>query len=251
MNIRKYGSAEYLAFYVALLALIMSQLPPVATWFGRDRISVAIGTFGQITHNLGNSVLLVPISTTNIGSRSITIQRIDCELRSQNGGDTLRLRAEGVVDSSTRSFIPISQLYFQPESSWNHVVQCTQIPSRQGYLEINRLLVRAQNYGYREVNSPGFRPGTPVFLPDDLVAEAVGMFEKNFKLSSGQWQLAVSMYDAKGRTIGRATAELLLSDEVIGLLRDSISEYRMGFGLNLPAMPRYLVPVPMVALDNG
>lgn len=251
MGFRKYLSPDYLAFYVAALALLLSQLPPVTTWFAPGRLALAIGTYGRVTHYLGYPTLSVPVAATNTGSRSVTAERVECTLRHKQSGTTRVLRGESVVNEINGSFMPIAQLYFQPEASWSHVLQCAQIPGRLGYAETNALAVRAQTYFYDMANAPGFAPGAPAFLAPELVVEAERLFARNFWLETGEWQLTVSMATREGRVLGQATADLMLTDHAMEVLRESVGEYRLGLGINFPAMNRYVVPVPLIALADG
>ncbi|MGM0630019.1 MAG: hypothetical protein ACQESI_02475, partial [Pseudomonadota bacterium] len=71
---------SFWAVVVAALAIALSQLPPVLTWFRRAKLEIEPYSKIAITHRVGNPNLQFHLIINNIGGRKIRVKNIHVNL---------------------------------------------------------------------------------------------------------------------------------------------------------------------------
>ncbi len=69
----RYLKPEFLAVYVSLVAVLLSQFPPIYQLFSKAEPSIVLDRFVTIGHNLGRKILYVPITISNTGDKSLVV----------------------------------------------------------------------------------------------------------------------------------------------------------------------------------
>jgi hypothetical protein len=71
---------EVWAVLVSILAIALSQLPPIRTWFASNKISVEVGSRIGLPNTVGISGFQVFLDLKNSGNRSVTVSKFILEL---------------------------------------------------------------------------------------------------------------------------------------------------------------------------
>lgn len=110
-------------FWSALLSLIaiaLSQLPPIKLWFRRKRIEVEVPSRILISHQVGNPNVAMAISLRNTGGRALLVRSIDIKL-TRDGTDLGSFRAQNYFETpssqTTALMVPFSM---KPDDIWVH-----------------------------------------------------------------------------------------------------------------------------------
>jgi hypothetical protein len=71
-----YLELEFWSILIALIALILSQIPPIKLWFKKSKLKVDTYDSIWITHHIGNPIVEFNLIIKNIGGRNILINKI-------------------------------------------------------------------------------------------------------------------------------------------------------------------------------
>ena len=110
------------AGFVAVLALVLSQLPPVKILLRRTKLAVRPYDRLNATHWLGNANVNLHILLTNVGGRTIKVSLSDWILHAMTGSPVrcrrrpFRGRTEHLV------FLLFTQITLEPDKEWGNFV---------------------------------------------------------------------------------------------------------------------------------
>jgi hypothetical protein len=117
-----YYDWQFWSAVVAVLAVILSQVPPIRLWFRPRRLEVEVHSRLQITHKVGNPNVGMFVSVRNTGGRELRIKSLKLALI-RDGLHLSPLPAQNYFEnpSSTSSvlFVPFS---LKPSETWAHGV---------------------------------------------------------------------------------------------------------------------------------
>jgi len=65
---------------VAAVALILSQLPPVLSWFRRAKIDIEVYSRIGLSHKIGNPNASMHIILSNSGGRALRIKKVSLQM---------------------------------------------------------------------------------------------------------------------------------------------------------------------------
>lgn len=104
----------------AILALILSQLPPVRLWFKPRRLEVEVHSRIQITHKAGNPNIGMFTSIRNTGGRDLRVRSMEVSI-TRDGDAVGVFRAQNYfVDLSTQARSLFMPFTLKPGDSWDH-----------------------------------------------------------------------------------------------------------------------------------
>ena len=111
---------QFWAAISAILALVLSQLPPVRLWFLPRRLEVEVHHKIQVTHKIGNPNLGLFASIRNTGGRILRIKAL--ELSVARDGEALgRFPAQNYFERlSEQSMVLFVPFTLKPGDSWEH-----------------------------------------------------------------------------------------------------------------------------------
>lgn len=107
---------------VSLLALLLSQFPPLHILLKPKRLDVEVHSRIVIHHKVGNPNLSVLISLRNAGGRELKVRSMQVDLE-RDEKSLVSLPAQGYFESQSSKtallFVPFS---LKPNESWQHTV---------------------------------------------------------------------------------------------------------------------------------
>lgn len=108
---------------VAVLALILSQLPPVRVLCRRTALSLRPYDRLNVTHWLGNPNVNMHVQTTNTGGRTIKVSALSLALTRDDDGATVVLPAQTFsrADGTAGTFL-FTPLSLEPDKEWANFV---------------------------------------------------------------------------------------------------------------------------------
>jgi hypothetical protein len=111
---------QFWSAFVAVLALVLTQLPPVRLWFRPSRLEVEVHSRVQLTHKVGNPNLGMYVGIRNIGGREVRVRSISVALaRDGNALGVYPIVNFFETPSSTSAvlFVPFT---LRPSEVWAH-----------------------------------------------------------------------------------------------------------------------------------
>ena len=103
--------------FVALLALVLSQCPPLITFFRPGRLKLDLPTRLLVTHTYGNANVALLVGLRNVGSREIQVRSLSISVK-RDKGNAFRLDAiefENPGDTRKYLLVPFT---IRPGENW-------------------------------------------------------------------------------------------------------------------------------------
>lgn len=223
---------QFWAAVVAVLALVLSQLPPVRLWFRPKRLEVEVHSRIQVTHKVGNPNVGMYVSVRNTGGRELRIRSLQISLTRDNAPLAV-LSAQNYFESpssqSSVLFVPFS---LKPGEAWAH-----------GTNFLN-LFDRATEKLYREGESAlgadiraklKARPAgdeRPVVAEPALVAPFLALFERLFVWQPGEYVAELRVLAEPGSASFSRSYRFTLYESDSTELRSHTEDYKFGGGLS-------------------
>lgn len=241
LEIPKYLKPEYLAIYVSLFAVILSQFPPIYQIFSKPKPAIVLQQQATFTHNIGRTVINLPVTISNTGSKSLLISKVECNLEKLDSDYKWTANAQSYFDKNNISplsppvELPIGELLVDQNQRWQETIICYKIPS-PAQIDIAQSILSSTNRYLSEANA-NRHPNDQrwIELPEKIIDSAVQEFSKNFKLEAGDYKLSVRLISKSEETLAIHSGEMSISQSEIDRVKDVKKDYKYGFELNSPA----------------
>lgn len=131
VNIPFYLNWQFWTAVVAVLALILSQLPPIYILFKRAKLEIELPFRVQVTHRIGNPNLFFNIIITNIGGRTVKIKGINTTVK-RDGRLVATLPVQGYLQNpNDKAILLFTGISLRPNDEWAHIVNSFNFFSRE------------------------------------------------------------------------------------------------------------------------
>lgn len=246
---------------VALLALVLSQLPPVSKLLIGRRVELRLAQNVDINHYLGLVQLRASVGIYNSGAHVAHIARVECllRLRGDDGQVTVRrLRGLSYVlpdaqaQNAASPEVPFVLTTVLPEQSWT-VGMAFFPPMTEDDDRIVQALQSDFSWSiWRERQRGGVNdPSVLVEVEREIVERAEALLERRFFLAPGDLEIVISLHDVDDRLLDVAGIKTQLSAPDLGNLRDVRQGYRYGFGVTSWSMdPKHRLRKWTQAIDD-
>lgn len=232
----KYFKSDMLGVYVALMALLASQLPPVHTFFQKPRPEIDIGDSIGLTHSFGNIELMPQVTISNNSPVPFKITSIDCALHSddmnfQMRGDRYYSERVGENNMVVGEYFSLSHGLVNPGMSYTINVVCTNILPETSEHRIMHLLSEIESFQTRQVALGCMQNNScSQTLEDEHLTEAHEIFVENFQVDIGEYDFSLVVnYEGGGYDI--FTNKISINRIDIGKLNNlPLYYYRTGGG---------------------
>lgn len=237
---------QFWSAVVALLALALSQLPPVRLWFRPRKLDVEVHSRLQVTHKVGNPNVGIFVSVTNSGGRNLRVREMNLAV-SRDGKSLGTLPAQNFFETSSSQnsvlFVPFT---LKPGETWAHGANFLQ------------LWDRATEKLYRESESVlsadlrrkfAARPEgdkNPVKAEPELVKPFMEMYERQFVWFPGEYVIELSVASEPGSASFSKKYRFTLFESDSTELRSHTDDYPHGGGLSYNVERHVGVFVPLL-----
>lgn len=236
---------QFWSAIVALLALALSQFPPVYLWFRPRRLEVEVHSRLQITHKVGNPNIGMFVSVRNTGGRELRICSMSiCVTRDGTPLGTFPAQNHFETPSSQALvlFVPFS---LKPGDTWAHGTNFLQ------------LFDRATEKIYRESESAlladirrkiAARPESDkqdVIAEPNLVKPFFDLFDHFFIWLPGEYIIKLTVETSPGSASFGRKYRFTLYESDYAELQSYKDDYPLGGGLsyNVDRHMRVFVPI--------
>lgn len=226
-----YSNWSFWAVFVAAIAVILSQLPPVRFWFKKAKLDIEMYSKISITHKVGNPNLQIHLIINNIGGRKVRVKGITASIKKD---DKLiaTLPAQNYLESqnnqNTLLFTPFS---LNPSEEWAHIINLLNFFNREDEQEYRGLEAKMlANYRSKKNNSIQESQDL-IEIDEDLVQPFHDFFEKHFIWCTGEYQLAVNIKtDCKKADISKEYRFTIFESHT-AQLKEITNKYKFGDGI--------------------
>jgi hypothetical protein len=215
--------------FVALLALVLSQFPPLITFFRPGRLKLDLPTRLLVTHTYGNANVVLLIGLRNVGSREIQVRSLSISVK-RDKSEAFLLEAhqfENPGDSKLYLLVPFT---IQPGENWVRYYHFYRDLDRQTDKEVRdlRLAVARQIRERRAKLPPN---STEIVDVDDTLSEPFKeLFERMFKWGPGEYEIELHIETDPISASFSKQFRFTLFESDSEQLRDHVREYKTGGG---------------------
>lgn len=113
------------------LAIILSQLSPIKTWFKKGKLEIDIYSQGFINHSIGNPLFQLHLIISNIGLKKIKIIKISTEIYKENTLIATLPSLNYIPNTSDGKTIMLTKFNIEPLSEWSNILNFQKTINRE------------------------------------------------------------------------------------------------------------------------
>ena len=189
-----YQNWTFWAVIVSAVAIVLSQVPPVLTWFKKARLDVELYSKISITHKVGNPNLQLHVCISNIGGRKVRIKNVKTAIR-RDGARVVELPVQNYLQHpNDQNTVLFTSFTLKPEEEWSHIINLLQFFNREDENEYRRAESEMQRdiWAKREqYPDPETRP--PIEAEEDITNFFIKFFENRFIWLPGEYELQIEI----------------------------------------------------------
>lgn len=236
---------QFWAAVVAVLALLLSQLPPVALWFRPRRLEVEVHSRIQVTHKVGNPNVSMFVSIRNTGGRVLRIRSLRMVLTRDNRPLTTLPAQNYVENPSAQSSLLFVPFTLKPGDTWAHGTNFLNFFDRATeklYREAeSKLRANISN----KLNARAEGDSSQVIAEPELVAPFVMLFEQLFVWQSGEYVAELIVETEPGAVLFSRKYRFTLYESDSSELQAHVDDYKLGGGVSVDLDKHAGVFVPL------
>lgn len=245
-----YADWKFWSFMASVVAIGLSQLPPLHIWVRSARLTVEAYSQMFLNHNFGNPNGQLHLIVQNTGGRKIRVTAITLRFSSANG-QPFALPAGNYYqkqdDKETVLFTPFSLL---PGEEWAHIVTFFPWLSRAD----DKLIRDSKAIMKRDISAKrSLLDNKAIDVPAD--AESVAPFHellnRQFKWLPDEYEMVVSVTTEPANAVADQRFRFVLFESDTNMMRSVAEEYKLGGGILYPAHNSEGAFVPLQKLKQG
>jgi hypothetical protein len=239
-----YNDWQFWSTIVAGLALGLSQLAPILTWFRRGKLSCETFTRMHITHKVGNPNVQWHLIIENTGGKAIRIKAITLSFK-KNDGTEFELPAQSYLRNpeSTES-VMFTPFRLKSGEEWAHVLNFFSLFSRDDEKEY-RLLESKIRSDISLQKENLYNNEKMCEANQDAVNLIITFFQHHFKWIAGEYELILKIKTDNPKANLEHFYRFSLFESESNELRNYSKEYRYGAGVywNSPTQTGLNIPL--------
>lgn len=236
---------QFWSAVVAILALILSQLPPVFLWFRPKRLEVEVHSLIQVTHKVGNPNVGMFVSIRNTGGRELRIRSLRIFL-SRDNASPVSFPAQNYFESpSSESSVLFVPFTLRPGETWeygtnflNFFDRSTEKAYREAESKLGANLrekLAAREQGNQEL----------VTAEPALVEPFTRLFQQLFIWEPGEYVIKLVVDAEPGSASFSRQYRFTLFESDSAELHASIDSYKFGDGITYNSPKHVGVFIPL------
>ena len=181
------------AVIVSLVAIILSQIPPIHLLLKKAAIDIELYSKISITHKVGNPNLQLHLQISNTGGSKIRVKEINASISRDNNHITNLPVQNYLRDPNDTSPMFFTSFSLLPNQEWSHIINLLNFYNRENenhYRAIEEAMVNDFNTKRALVQED---TNELIELSPDVVHPAHDFFERNFIWLPGEYKLTLNV----------------------------------------------------------
>ena len=216
---------------VALIAIVLSQLPPIHLLLRPKRIEVEVNSRIHITHKVGNPNVGLHVSIKNGGGRELRIRSIGLHI-SRDGKQLMSMPAqnyfEKINDPTSTLFVPFS---LKPNEYWSHVVNFLNFFERSTDKLYRESETALKNHIYESLKEVGEENKKPVKADEALVKPFTKLFERLFIWEPSEYIVELTVVTDPKSAMYAKKYRFTIYESDTEELKKYVNDYPYGAGI--------------------
>lgn len=228
---------------VSLAALVLSQFPPIKDWIRHEEINVSLSDRIGISQDFGVVSFMCQLDVVNQGNIPLTLSKVSLKVVNPDKTTTelkadsyISLKPSATSGSPMSVSLPLTSIRLKPSETWSEMI----LLSPDGNPELEERINRAK----LSIAAPLYSEQYDARANMDLKAYPQGdfsdfnkLFEENFSLQQGEYQLELKLIAEGGRQLLKHDYRMTIYKFHIETLRSQVDDYKFGAGIILPPNP--------------
>lgn len=233
-NVPLYLDWTFWAVIVAMLAVVLSQLPPLHQLFRPAKLTMDVFSRMHITHKIGNPNAQLHVILTNVGGREVKVTRVAVRVR-RDGKEVAELSALNYLQqpNDERSVL-FTRITLKPKDEWAHLINFLNLWSRgdeKKYRAAELAIRNDINAQIKARHDAQDKTQELVEAPAVLVAPFNRMFDDQFIWHPGEYELTVTVGTAPAKAAVSHTFRFTLFESDATELEGAKEDFRFGDGV--------------------
>lgn len=244
-----YFDRQFWSAVIAVVALVLTQLPPMRIWFRKSKLEVEVHSRVQLTHKVGNPNLGMYVGLRNIGGRELRIRSMQVTVTRDDATlGTYPVFTYFETPSSTAAvlFVPFT---LKPAETWAHNANFLQLFDRNTEKSYREQESALRTDIRRKLNARPEGNNELVEVDPQYVQPFLDMFEKRFVWLPGEYTLDLQIHVESGKSAFGRRYRFTLFESDSHELRSHTEDYKHGGGLSYNVDRHAGVFVPLATND--
>lgn len=234
---------------IALIALVLSQLPPLHILFRRSRIELTPFKRMNLWHRLGNPNCSLLLVIHNVGGRPVHLDGMELEFQ-KDGQIAFVLPAQSYWPSEVQNptEVPFTRIHLKAGDTWRNVIHFYRELGRSDENRARDLSngLRAEVARLLIAQGPQANNAPPVTVGDDVLQPIISFFNEQFAYDVGEYRVIVNLSGSPAAVLKPASFRITLFESDVDLLRRQTQRYRTGDGVLWDSRPQdWIVTLPV------
>ncbi len=227
-----YFDWTFWAALLSLVAIILSQLPPLHILLRPKKLLVEVHSRAHITHKVGNPNIGLFLGISNVGGRTLRIRSL--RLRVHRGiTDLGSIPAKGYsADLATANTLIFAPFSLKPEESWSHRVNFYNDFERPIEIAFRKSAASLQEEISKLIAQRPEGEKGPVFASDEHITPFIDIFNKLFVWEPGDYSMEIILETTPSTSQRSEMFRFTIYESDCDTLRQEIKDYPTGAGIH-------------------
>jgi hypothetical protein len=219
---------------VSVVAIILSQLPPLRVLFRRGKLDIEAYSRMALTHKIGNPIAQMHLIISNAGPREVKVKGIELHFQ-RDTEDRFPLPAQTYLQPPSGSdAVLLTSFKIKPDEEWEHDVNFFGLPSRKEEKEYRQFEANLTR-DIAEKRKALADQNDIVSADQENVQPLIKSFDEKFRWFSGEYYLTLQIQTEPAKASISKQYRITLFESDYEALKDSCDDYKYGWGVFLPS----------------
>mgnify|MGYP006894107224 CR=1 FL=1 len=222
---------KFWSVVISIVALILSQLPPIIVWFKRAKLDLELYSKISLTHKIGNPNVQMHLILSNIGGRKIKIKKITAFIK-REGKLVAELPAVNFYQElGEKNTVLLTSFNLQPNDDWSHAVNFLNFYGREEEKKYRKFEGDIKNNIVEKRKDFETEPNKLIEADSDKVVPIINFFNEKYIWLAGEYEISVKIETDKTKADLYRNYRFTLFEYYEDELRKITEEYKYGAGV--------------------
>ncbi len=236
---------QFWSALTAIIAIILSQLPPIHLLLRPRRLEVEVHSRIQITHKIGNPNIGMVVSVRNTGGRELPVRSLQLSI-SRDGANLGTFPVQNYFETpsslSSVLFIPFS---LRPGESWAHATNFLNFFDRATEKNVRNGQAELMKDIQKKIEARPEENSQAVIAEQELVKPFTDLFNRLFIWTPGEYEITLKVVTAPQSASFSRKYRFTLFESDSSAIVSHTEDYKFGGGLSYDVERHIAISVPL------
>jgi hypothetical protein len=223
---------KFWSFFVALVALILTQLPPIVLWFKKAKLDLELYSKVHLTHSVGNPNVQMHLILRNIGGRNIRVKGISVGIERDGKMIGSLIAQTYLPDASNNQSVLLTSFSLAPNDEWSNRVNLLNYFDREEEksFKTSEKILREEILRLRKQLEKGDK--TAVKVTNEFIQPFIEIFQDKFIWKPGDYKFHISVKTLNEESDIKKTFRFILFESQSEDLKSYVKDFNIGAGIS-------------------